>query len=156
MVNIRSILFPCDFSEHTETILEYVVSLAQKYDSEVYLLHVVHDLSILGGFRVPESSVSTFHQKALEGAKEAMEEIVRSNLEDAPQLRRQAIVGDPAVEILRAVETEGIDLIVMGTHGRRGLEHTVFGSVAEKVVQRSPVPVLTVNPYLVKTKRKKS
>jgi nucleotide-binding universal stress UspA family protein len=56
-------------------------------------------------------------------------------------------LGDAAEEILKYVRSEGIDLIIMGTHGRKGLEKIVFGSVAERVVQKSPVPVLTINPY---------
>ena len=57
------------------------------------------------------------------------------------------ILGDAAEEVLNYVQSEGIDLVIMGTHGRKGLEHIIFGSVAERVVKQSPVPVLTVNPY---------
>jgi nucleotide-binding universal stress UspA family protein len=53
--------------------------------------------------------------------------------------------------ILNVIENEDVDLVIVGTHGRKGLEHTVFGSVAENVVRRSPVPVLTINPYTLKT-----
>jgi nucleotide-binding universal stress UspA family protein len=60
------------------------------------------------------------------------------------------VSGDPATKILASIEPEGIDLVVLGTHGRRGLEHTIFGSVAENVVKQSPVPVLVVNPHKVK------
>ena len=56
----------------------------------------------------------------------------------------------PAKEILKVVESEDIDLLIMGTHGRKGLEHVFFGSVAENVVKKSPVPVLTINPYKLK------
>lgn len=64
--------------------------------------------------------------------------------------QRKIAYGDPAREILDAIESEKIDLVVMGTHGRKGLENVLFGSVARNVVRRSPVPVLTVNPYKVK------
>jgi len=50
-------------------------------------------------------------------------------------------------EILKTIDSEGIDLVIMGTHGRKGLKYVFFGSVAENVVKRSPVPVLTINPY---------
>jgi nucleotide-binding universal stress UspA family protein len=56
-------------------------------------------------------------------------------------------LGDAAEEVLNYVRSEGIDLVIMGTHGRKGLEKVVFGSVAERVVQKSPVPVLTINPH---------
>jgi nucleotide-binding universal stress UspA family protein len=55
-----------------------------------------------------------------------------------------------AQEILKSIESEDIDLVIMGTHGRKGLEHVVFGSVAENVVKRSSAPVLTINPYKLK------
>jgi nucleotide-binding universal stress UspA family protein len=57
------------------------------------------------------------------------------------------VLGDAAEEILNYAKTEGIDLIIMGTHGRKGIERIIFGSVAERVVKKSPIPVLTVNPY---------
>ncbi len=62
-------------------------------------------------------------------------------------MRAEVVSGDPAEEIMRYAETEGVDLIVMGTHGRKGLERIIFGSVAEQVVKNAPVPVLVVNPY---------
>jgi len=55
--------------------------------------------------------------------------------------------GDPAGEVLKYVELEGIDLIIIGTHGKKGIERALFGSVANRVVKKSPVPVLTVNPH---------
>lgn len=57
------------------------------------------------------------------------------------------VFGDPAEEILKCVELEGIDLIIIGTHGKKGIERVLFGSVADRVVKKSPVPVLTVNPH---------
>jgi nucleotide-binding universal stress UspA family protein len=65
-------------------------------------------------------------------------------------VRREVLSGDPVEVILNVIENEDVDLVVLGTHGRKGLEHTVFGSVAENVVRRSPVPVLTINPYTLK------
>ena len=59
----------------------------------------------------------------------------------------RVVLGDPAEEILNYAQAEGIDLIIIGTHGRKGLERIIFGSVAERVLKKSPVPVLTVNPY---------
>jgi nucleotide-binding universal stress UspA family protein len=69
---------------------------------------------------------------------------------DIPEARTKAekrvVSGDPAVEIVKAAGEEKADLIVMGTHGRKGLEYSLFGSVAAKVVRDAPIPVLTVNP----------
>jgi nucleotide-binding universal stress UspA family protein len=59
-------------------------------------------------------------------------------------------VGDPTAQILKLIQAEDIDLVIMGTHGRKGMEETIFGSVAENVVKKAPVPVLTINPYITK------
>ena len=67
-----------------------------------------------------------------------------------PNFQKRILSGDPAQEILKTIESEGIDLVIMGTHGRKGLEHIFFGSVAETVVKKLPVPVLTINPYKLK------
>jgi len=79
-----------------------------------------------------------------------MDKICKEQLESCPNFQRKIVSEDPALEILKTIESEGIDMVVMGTHGRKGLEHTIFGSVAENVVKKSPVPVLVVNPYKMK------
>jgi len=71
-------------------------------------------------------------------------------LQGYPDFQKKIVYGDPAQEILKAIESEKIDMVVMGTHGRKRLENVLFGSVARNVVKRSPAPVLTVNPYKVK------
>ncbi len=57
------------------------------------------------------------------------------------------VQGDPAEEILKYIAAQKVDLVIMGTHGRKGLDRILFGSVATQVVQKSPAPVLTINPY---------
>jgi nucleotide-binding universal stress UspA family protein len=86
----------------------------------------------------------------LEGAEKAMDRVCEEQLESCPNFQRRIVSGDPAQEILKMIVSEAIDLVIMGTHGRKGLEHIIFGSVAENVVKKSPVPVLTINPYKVK------
>ena len=90
--------------------------------------------------------MSNFESEIIKGAEKKVEEFVREHFQGfSPKVK--IILGDAAEEILNYVRSEGIDLVIMGTHGRKGLEKIVFGSVAERVVQKSPVPVLTVNPY---------
>ncbi|MBW2707880.1 MAG: universal stress protein [Deltaproteobacteria bacterium] len=80
--------------------------------------------------------------------KKPLTKPARSNCRGSFQ--KKIAYGDPTQEILKAIDSEGIDMVVMGTHGRKGLDNVLFGSVARNVVRRSPVPVLTVNPYKVK------
>jgi nucleotide-binding universal stress UspA family protein len=150
MVEIKKILFPCDFSENSTKILPYVLSVSEKYDGMIYLLHVVEDLLKWGGFYIPHLPLKDYQKEALEYAEKKMEEICREQLQSCPNFQRMILSGDPDAEILKTIESEGIDLVIMGTHGRKGLEHTIFGSVAENVVRKSPVPVLVINPYRIK------
>ena len=150
MVAIKKILFPCDLTENSSKILPYVLSLSGEYDSAIYLLHVVQDLHKWGKAFIPHPSMDVLQKEALEGAEKALDKVCEEQLESCPNFQRRVVSGDAAEEILKTIDSEGIDLVVMGTHGRKGLEHTVFGSVAENVVRKSPVPVMTVNPYKLK------
>ena len=150
MVEIKKILFPVDLTENSSKILPYVLSASERYSSMIYLLHVVHDLLKWGHLYVPHPSLDEFQKEALEGAEKAMDRICQEQLQSCPNFQRRIVSGDPAAEILKTIESEGIDLVIMGTHGRKGLEHTIFGSVAENVVKKSPVPVLVVNPHKLK------
>jgi nucleotide-binding universal stress UspA family protein len=150
MIEIKKILFPLDLTENSSKILPYVLSVSEKYDSMIYLLHAVQDLNKWGKLYIPHPSMDVFQNEAIEGAKKAMDKLCEEQLQSCPNFQKILVSGDPAEEILRAVGSEGIDLVIMGTHGRKGLEHTVFGSVAENVVKKSPVPVMVINPYKIK------
>jgi nucleotide-binding universal stress UspA family protein len=147
MVEIKKILFPIDLTENSSKILPYVLSASEKYDSMICLLHVVHDLHRWGHLHVPHPSLDKLQKEALEGAEKALDRVCQEQLQSCPNFQRRIVSGDPAAEILKTIDSEGIDLVIMGTHGRKGLEHAIFGSVAENVVKKSPVPVLTINPY---------
>lgn len=147
MLEIKKILFPIDLTENSSKILPHVLSVSEKYNSTIYLLHVVHDLLRWGHSYVPHTSMKRFQEEAIEGAQKAIEKICDEQLQSCPNFQRMIVSGDPAEEILKTIESESIDLVIMGTHGRKGLEHVIFGSVAENVVKKSPVPVLTINPY---------
>ena len=151
MVEIKRILFPIDFTQNSSKILPYVLSVSDKYDAMIYLLHVVEDLVKWGGGSyIPHISLDKYQDEALKGAEKALDRVCKEQLESCPNFQKKILSGDPAQEILRTIESEGIDLVVMGTHGSKGLEHVIFGSVAENVVKKSAVPVLTINPYKVK------
>jgi len=149
MVEIKKILFPCELGQNSVKILPYVLSVAERYNGKIYLLHVIEDILKWGGFYVPHLSVELFQKEALKAAGKFMDKVCEEKTRGCPNFIRRIVSGDPATEILKTIESEDIDLVIMGTHGRKGLEHTLFGSVAEKVVKKSPVPVLIVNPYKI-------
>ena len=150
MLKIEKILFPSELTEYSLKILPYVISMSEKYSSEIHLLHVVQDISEWGGFYIPHISFDLYQKEAIEAAEKLMDKVCRQQMQGCPNFQRIILSGDPAAEILKTIDSEAIDLVVMGTHGYKGLEHTIFGSVAEKVVKNSAVPVLTINPYNLK------
>ena len=146
MQAFKQILFPVDLSEVSPKIAPYVIEMAVKFDAEIHLLFVARILQHFTSIYVPHPSVNKFEAEIVEGAEKKLQEFTEEYFKDVP-CKAKVMVGDPAEETLNYVRSEGIDLVIMGTHGRKGLEHILFGSVAERVVKQSPVPVLTVNPY---------
>ncbi len=153
MVEINTILFPVDFSESTQKVFPYVLTVVEKYKGKLILMYVAQDLAASGMYSfIPHPSAESFTNEVVSGAKKAMDEMCESQadaLKACPDYVKKIVVGDPATEIIKTIESENVDMVIMGTHGRKGLEHTIFGSVAENVVRKSPVPVMTVNPYKV-------
>jgi nucleotide-binding universal stress UspA family protein len=124
--------------------------MSEKYNSTIYLLHVIDDISKWGGFYLPHISLDLYQKEAMEAAENFMDTVCEQQMKGCPNFERRILSGDPTAEILKTIDSEAIDLVVMGTHGYKGLEHAIFGSVARKVVKNSPVPVLTINPYKLK------
>jgi len=99
---------------------------------------------------IPHIPLNQYWEETLKGAEKALDKICEEQLQNYRNFQKKIVFGDPAQEILKAIESEEIDIVIMGTHGRKGLESILLGSVARNLVRRSPVPVLTVNPYKVK------
>ena len=150
MVKLQKILFPSELREYSLKLLPYVVAMSEKFNSTIYLLHVIEDISKWGGFYLPHISLDVYQNEAMQTAEKFMDNVCRRQMQGYPNFERRILAGDPATEILKTIDSESIDLVIMGTHGYKGLEHAIFGSVAEKVVKNSSVPVLTINPYKLK------
>ena len=146
MHDFKKILFPVDLSEVSPKLVPYVREMAAKFDGEIHLLFVARILQHFTSIYVPHPSIYKFEEEMKKGAEKKLQEFTEEYFKDAP-CKAKVILGDAAQEVLNYIQSEGIDLVIMGTHGRKGLEHIIFGSVAERVVKHSPVPVLTVNPY---------
>ncbi len=145
MTTPKRILVPTDFSDASTRALEYAKSLASVYGASLDLLSVVPEPFVLpdpSTFYVPLPSAY------IEGLRKDAETHLQAALSPAERARfnaRSAVLfGRPFGEILDYATREGIDLIVMGTHGYGALAHAVLGSVAERVVRSAPCPVLTV------------
>jgi nucleotide-binding universal stress UspA family protein len=144
----NKILAPTDFSEDSQLALTYAVTLAQKFSSEIVVVHVDQPLApVMVSELNPGLDVSTMNRIAEEGRMLALKELDAATArlrESGLKVRGLMRVGAPFLEIINAAQSEAADLIVMGTHGRTGLAHVLIGSVAERVVNKAPCPVLTV------------
>ena len=146
MKELKKILFPVDLSESSLKIVPYVQTVAEKFNSKIHLFFAARVFDYFTSIYVPHPSVKNFEAEIVQGAEKKLEEFVEEHFQGVSP-KAKVVLGDAAEEVLNYVRSEGIDLVIMGTHGRKGLEKIVFGSVAERVVQKSPVPVLTVSPY---------
>ncbi len=145
MADIKKVLCAVDFSEYSPMVADYANMVAGCANAEVLVVYVAPSLSQYVGFHVPPSSIESFVGEIVTGAEDTMNEFVKDNFKDL-NVTGKVVTGYPAEEILAIAKAEGCDMIVMGTHGRKGIDRILFGSVAEKVVKSSPSPVLTVRP----------
>jgi nucleotide-binding universal stress UspA family protein len=147
MFAIRTILHPTDFSEQSEYAFGLTCALARDHGARVVLFHVAMPVVVTEGVLLQESP-----EEAKQKLWDAFHRLEKSD----PKVRELRIEtklaeGEPATEILRAAREIQPDLIVMGTHGRRGLARFLMGSVAEAVLRKAPCPVLTVKSPVVGT-----
>jgi nucleotide-binding universal stress UspA family protein len=145
MIILKKILVATDFGEASEAALTYGRDLARSYGATMHVLHVVE--SVLASIADSESigTLMDLQTQIERNARKQMESIITD--EDRTTLHAQAIVltsGRAAEAIVEYAKNNAVDLIVMGTHGRRALAHLWMGSVAERVVRMAPCPVLTV------------
>lgn len=142
-MNITNILVPTDFSACSEQALDYAVELAARVDARVHLLSVIG----VPSYGVPELGVgvtAAMVDNLIADNQRALDQLGREKKLVAQTLVR---VGDARDVILQTAEELKADLIVMGTHGRRGISRALLGSVAEMIVRTSPIPVLTVRGH---------
>lgn len=145
-LSIEKILVATDFSDLSAEAMLFAQSLAETYTAELLLLHVVDDAPVLA-FHTMELTTDVVVEDTTAGAEKQLEHFVKDHdVRSAHGLRLLIRRGNPHEEITRLAREERASLIVMATHGRTGLAHVLLGSVAEKVVQHSSIPVLTIKP----------
>jgi len=147
MAEFKKILFPVDLSEVSAEIIPYVTTMARTFQADLHVLFVARIFKYYDTIYVPPVSIVEFEDKVVDGGRRRLDEFVAEHLKDCCVSVVKVIPGDPAEEIVRYIDAEGIDLVVMSTHGRKGLDRILFGSVANHVVTTSSVPVMTINPY---------
>ncbi|MCF6238860.1 MAG: universal stress protein [Candidatus Marinimicrobia bacterium] len=143
-MNFKTILFATDFSEGSDFAFQPALSLARKFDSKLIVVHIINEPVDLRGFYVPHISFDKLEEEIEQGAEKLMEKFCRSHLDGFDNFEAFVLPGIPYDEIIKKAVACNTDLIVLGTHGRTGLDHVLFGSTAEKVVRKSPIPVMTI------------
>ena len=145
MKTIKKILVPTDLSDFSIAAVEYATSIAEMFEAQVYMLYVIDGEQNVA-FPMVDRYSETILKDDEEKAKDQLHKFVYWKLREFGNVIEVVRRGKAYTEIPRFAEEEGIDLIVMATHGRTGLAHVLLGSVAEKVVRTSSVPVTTVKP----------
>ncbi len=146
MKQIKKILFPINFADKYWIYIPWVSALTQLSDATLFVLYVTQDLEEIVSLYVSSDDIQKLKEKAIRAAQEKMEVAAREFFKEFNRLETRVEMGKPSQKILELAKREGIDLIIMGTHGRKGLEYTIFGSVCREVMRDSSCPVVSINP----------
>jgi nucleotide-binding universal stress UspA family protein len=141
--DVRRILAPVDFSDASETAVEHAAELAQTYDAQIELLHVVENVTYPSAYGVDPIYMPP--QDMIPRVEESLGEIAQGKI-GYKDVQISAKVGYAPYTILDHIDDNDIDLVVIATHGRTGFNRMILGSVAERVIRRSSVPVFVVKP----------
>ena len=152
MNDISRVVVPVDFSDNSKLIAESAGFLAGKFAANMYLVFVVQNFEDYSGFFVPQMTMPTLEGELAESAELKMASFCGEMTEfcrkaGVNELNYKVFMGDVGEKIVDYANEIKANLIVMGTHGYKGLEKIMFGSVADKVVRSAACPVLTINPY---------
>ena len=151
-MNIKSILTPIDFSDNAGKIAKAAAYVAGTFQAELHLIFVVQNFEDYSGFFVPPINLPNLEEELFASAQQQMESFMAEQREmfaaaGVTEVTSKVLAGDVAEEILKYAARKKVQLIVMGTHGYKGVERIMFGSVADKVVKTACCPVRTINPY---------
>ncbi len=143
-MDVKRILWPTDFSSIAEKALPYVKSLTAQYGAEIHVLYVIEDVAHHDGWygAFEQKRVKDLMEHAEKTAAKRLGQLCEKYMEGCPLYIKHVAVGDPAQEILKLIDREKVDVVVMASHGAEG--NFRFGSVTEKVLKSSPVPVTVV------------
>ncbi|NTW98690.1 MAG: universal stress protein [Geobacteraceae bacterium] len=144
MKPFTKILIAIDFSENSECAFDYALTLATQFNAELTIVHVINEPVDLRGFYVPHISFEQLEKEIEESAVKMMDAFCSSKLGTFSNYKTSILTGIPCDEIISAAARIDASLVVLGTHGRTGLDRILFGSTAERVVRSASCPVLTV------------
>jgi nucleotide-binding universal stress UspA family protein len=142
MLPIKNILVPIDFSKHSDYALQYAKEIAQPIQARLHLVHVLEPINTYGTWEgLPMADLTG---KAMQESEQKLQAITSELIASGIQAQMRIMEGHPDIVLNSYAADHNIDVISMGTHGRRGLEYILFGSVTEKVLRTAPCSVLAV------------
>lgn len=140
---IHQIIVPVDLEEHTEKIIEYAAYMANKLSANLTIVHVIEPFPTVGDMDMGLTALENYRENRLKHATEFLEKTAASY----PNSRTAVIQGEIVDEIVEFTRKQNGDLIIIGTHGSKGIEKLLLGSVAERVVKNAHCPTLVMNPF---------
>jgi len=143
---IQNILFPTDFSGASIHAASYALSLAKAYKAKLHVVHVVDTSDEASGFYLPHISYEKLDKEMRSSALAMLDEFCALRFKGYNNLESRLLAGVPYKEILKIIKNMEIDLVVMGTFGRAGVDRFFFGSTTERVMRKSSCPVFVVPP----------
>jgi nucleotide-binding universal stress UspA family protein len=143
-IELRRILVPIDFSDHSKKALQYAIPFAEQFRSSIDLLYVVEPTIYPADFSFGQVSFPSVEDELKKRGAEELKALVRNEIGKRVEARCTVRTGKAFNEIDQYAKEESTDLIVIATHGHSGMEHALFGSTTEKVVRYAPCPVLVV------------
>jgi nucleotide-binding universal stress UspA family protein len=149
MLNIKNIIVPIDFSKSSIEALRIANDIAGRYSAVLHIAHVVSsDSSIKTPLHPTQFDVVCNKEDEIEDAKNKLSEIIDKHVSKEVRTEVHVLCGDPAHKIIELIDNdESIDLLVIATHGRTGMQRFIFGSVTEKIIRHSKCAVLTIRSF---------
>jgi nucleotide-binding universal stress UspA family protein len=141
---IKKILVPIDFSDYSRSALKYAVNFCKNCNAEMILIYVVEPVIYPPDFSMGQIAIPSVNSEWDERARQELDKLAKEEIPSTVQVKTVIKTGKPFVEIVETASELDVDLIIIATHGRSGVEHILFGSTAEKVVRKAPCPVLTL------------
>ena len=145
MQEITKIVVPLDLGTHTQKLVDFALYIAEKLSAHISFIHVVEFYS--HGYLTTSQSLEKINQERVERAKEMVANLIVDNKEKYPNISGIVHQGEAVESIVKYAEEEHAGLLIIGTHGSKGLERILLGSVARRVLKRVHCPSLLMNPY---------
>jgi nucleotide-binding universal stress UspA family protein len=146
MKEITKIVVPIDLEQHTQKLVDFAIYIGKKLGVHLNFIHVT-EFYASGDMMLGSPSLETINQERIARAKEVMADLITDNKPKYENISGIVYKGDIVDTIVKYAEEEQAGMVIIGTHGAKGLEKILLGSVAERVLKRVHCPTLTMNPY---------